>query len=85
MWILYVVGEPVAPKVYGLGGGVQSGLPSFWSTREYELEVTTSFTQSWPDEEEGMMPSQPQIRVAVSSAIAIFITFLKLLFIMRSL
>lgn len=79
MWILYVVGEPVAPKVYGLGGGVVQLYPvrtaELWSTREYELEVTTSFTQSWPDEEEGMMPSQPQIRVAVSSAIAIFITF----------
>ena len=69
----------------GLYSSIQSGLPSFWSTREYELEVTTSFTQSWPDEEEGMMLSQPQIRAAVSSAIAIFITFLKLLFIMRSL
>ena len=64
---------------------IQSGLPSFWSTREYELEVTTSFIQSWPDETGDVMLSQPQIRAAVSSAIAIFITFLKLLFIMRSL
>ena len=69
----------------GLYSYIQSGLPSFWSTREYELEVTTSFIQSWPDETGDVMLSQPQIRAAVSSAIAIFITFLKLLFIMRSL